>query len=287
MDITYAVRPRDYKLRCFVCYWLCAILCNVSTKQVRGVSRFLDIFLAPWLEVSSNYINSPSNVLVLCVQASDYKAAHAVLSFCRPKSVKTIPARPNRVCSRMKIHSQPESGRKYRCEICGFETFYYCYYEEHLWTHSGESQVACDVYGKFTVRLYTKIHVRIGEKPEIREFCEELSVSRECLIKHRRTRTDERHCEYKIVEIIPFTRQAILRFHSRGHEEHFILIGRLNVIDSGWTEVAKSYVKKEQGTHIFDSNIRRSKYIDFDVANDVANGWWKLFYAACICIDYK
>ncbi|KZC09926.1 Zinc finger protein 26, partial [Dufourea novaeangliae] len=104
--------------------------------------------------------------------------------------------------SHMKIHSQPETRKKYKCEICGFETFYSYCYKEHLWTHTGESQVACKVCGKLIRRQYMKIHIRIhtGEKPEICEFCGKAFSSRKYLVKHRRTHTGERPYKCKICE---------------------------------------------------------------------------------------
>lgn len=121
--------------------------------------------------------------------------------------------------SHMKIHSQPENRRKYRCEICGFETFYSYCYKEHLWTHTGESQVACEVCGKLIRRQYMKIHIRIhtGEKPEICEFCGKAFSSRKYLIKHRRTHTGERPYKCKICEK-RFTQRGTLSAHLRRHE---------------------------------------------------------------------
>ncbi|CAL7933998.1 unnamed protein product [Xylocopa violacea] len=121
--------------------------------------------------------------------------------------------------SHMKIHSQPESRKKYRCEICGFETFYSYCYKEHLWTHTGESQVACEVCGKLIRRQYMKIHIRIhtGEKPEICEFCGKAFSSRKYLIKHRRTHTGERPYKCKICEK-RFTQRGTLSAHLRRHE---------------------------------------------------------------------
>ena len=77
--------------------------------------------------------------------------------------------------SHMKLHSQPDTRKKHKCEICGFETFYSYCYKEHLWTHTGESQVACEVCGKLVRRRYMKTHIRIhtGEKPEFCEFWRE------------------------------------------------------------------------------------------------------------------
>ena len=121
--------------------------------------------------------------------------------------------------SHMKIHSQPESRRKYRCEICGFETFYSYCYKEHLWTHTGESQVACEVCGKLIRRQYMKIHIRIhtGEKPEICEFCGKAFSSRKYLTKHRRTHTGEKPYKCKICEK-RFTQRGTLSAHLRRHE---------------------------------------------------------------------
>ncbi|XP_061929914.1 zinc finger protein ZFP2 isoform X11 [Apis cerana] len=121
--------------------------------------------------------------------------------------------------SHMKIHSQPENRRKYKCEICGFETFYSYCYKEHLWTHTGESQVACEVCGKLIRRQYMKIHIRIhtGEKPEVCEFCGKAFSSRKYLIKHRRTHTGERPYKCKICEK-RFTQRGTLSAHLRRHE---------------------------------------------------------------------
>lgn len=121
--------------------------------------------------------------------------------------------------SHMKIHSQPESRKKYKCEICGFETFYSYCYKEHLWTHTGESQVACEVCGKLIRRQYMKIHIRIhtGEKPEICEFCGKAFSSRKYLIKHRRTHTGERPYKCKICDK-RFTQRGTLSAHLRRHE---------------------------------------------------------------------
>lgn len=126
----------------------------------------------------------------------------------------------NRVYLRnhMKIHSQPGTRKKYKCDICGFETFYSYCYKEHLWTHTGESQVACEVCGKLIRRQYMKIHIRIhtGEKPDICEFCGKAFSSRRYLIKHRRTHTGERPYKCKICEK-RFTQRGTLSAHLRRH----------------------------------------------------------------------
>ncbi|XP_035741824.1 zinc finger protein 239-like isoform X2 [Vespa mandarinia] len=121
--------------------------------------------------------------------------------------------------SHMKIHSQPGTRKKYKCDICGFETFYSYCYKEHLWTHTGESQVACEVCGKLIRRQYMKTHIRIhtGEKPEICEFCGKAFSSRKYLIKHRRTHTGERPYKCKICEK-RFTQRGTLSAHLRRHD---------------------------------------------------------------------
>ncbi|KAI4494772.1 hypothetical protein M0804_000973 [Polistes exclamans] len=121
--------------------------------------------------------------------------------------------------SHMKIHSQPGTRKKYKCDICGFETFYSYCYKEHLWTHTGESQIACEVCGKLIRRQYMKTHIRIhtGEKPEICEFCGKAFSSRKYLIKHRRTHTGERPYKCKICEK-RFTQRGTLSAHLRRHD---------------------------------------------------------------------
>ncbi|XP_070167458.1 zinc finger protein 30-like isoform X3 [Polyergus mexicanus] len=121
--------------------------------------------------------------------------------------------------SHMKIHSLPEMRKKYKCEICNFETFYSYCYKEHMWTHTGESQVACEVCGKLIRRQYMKTHIRIhtGEKPEICEFCGKAFSARKYLIKHRRTHTGEKPYKCKICEK-RFTQRGTLSAHLRRHE---------------------------------------------------------------------
>lgn len=121
--------------------------------------------------------------------------------------------------SHMKIHSKPEMRKKYKCEICNFETFYSYCYKEHLWTHTGESQVACEVCGKLIRRQYMKTHIRIhtGEKPEICEFCGKAFSARKYLIKHRRTHTGEKPYKCKICDK-RFTQRGTLSAHLRRHE---------------------------------------------------------------------
>ncbi|KAK1135029.1 hypothetical protein K0M31_007801 [Melipona bicolor] len=121
--------------------------------------------------------------------------------------------------SHMKIHSKPENRRKYRCHICEFETFYSYCYKEHLWTHTGESQVACEVCGKLIRKEYMKIHIRIhtGEKPEICEFCGKAFSSKKYLIKHRRTHTGEKPYKCEICDKC-FTQRGTLSAHLRRHE---------------------------------------------------------------------
>ncbi|XP_076660669.1 uncharacterized protein LOC143364033 [Halictus rubicundus] len=121
--------------------------------------------------------------------------------------------------SHMKIHSQPETRKRYKCEICEFQTFYSYCYKEHLSTHTGESQVACEVCGKLIRRQYMKTHIRIhtGEKPEICEFCGKAFSSRKYLVKHRRTHTGERPYKCKICEK-RFTQRGTLSAHLRRHD---------------------------------------------------------------------
>lgn len=119
----------------------------------------------------------------------------------------------------MKIHNQPETRKKFKCELCSFETFYSYCYKEHMWTHTGESQVACEVCGKLVRRQYMKIHIRMhtGEKPEVCEFCGKAFSARPYLIKHRRTHTGEKPYKCKICEK-RFTQRGTLSVHLRRHE---------------------------------------------------------------------
>ncbi|XP_071567340.1 uncharacterized protein [Temnothorax nylanderi] len=119
----------------------------------------------------------------------------------------------------MKLHSQPETRKKFKCDICSFETFYSYCHKEHMWTHTGESQVACEVCGKLIRRQYMKTHIRIhtGEKPEICEFCGKAFSARVYLIKHRRTHTGEKPYSCKICNK-RFTQRGTLSAHLRRHE---------------------------------------------------------------------
>lgn len=121
--------------------------------------------------------------------------------------------------SHMKIHNRPETRKKFKCEICSFETFYSYCYKEHTWTHTGESQVACEICGKLIRRQYMKTHIRMhtGEKPEICEFCGKAFSARTYLIKHRRTHTGEKPYKCKICDK-RFTQRGTLSAHLRRHE---------------------------------------------------------------------
>lgn len=121
--------------------------------------------------------------------------------------------------SHMRIHDQPETRKKYKCVICSFETFYSYYHKEHMRTHTGESQVACEVCGKLIGRQYMKTHIRMhtGEKPEMCEFCGKAFSSRRYLVKHRRTHTGEKPYKCKICEKC-FTQRGSLSAHLRRHE---------------------------------------------------------------------
>ncbi|XP_012060160.1 PREDICTED: zinc finger protein 260-like [Atta cephalotes] len=117
----------------------------------------------------------------------------------------------------MKIHA--ETRKKFKCDICSFETFYNCYYKEHMWIHTGENSVTCEVCGKLIRRQYMKTHIRIhtGEKPEICEFCGKAFSARKYLVKHRRIHTGEKPYKCKICEK-RFTQRGTLTAHLRRHE---------------------------------------------------------------------
>ncbi|XP_020290933.1 zinc finger protein 239-like [Pseudomyrmex gracilis] len=122
--------------------------------------------------------------------------------------------------SHMQIHCKPEMRKTFKCEICDFQTFYSYCYRQHVWTHTGESQVACEVCGKLIRRQYMKIHMRIhtGEKPDICEFCGKAFSSRKYLIKHRRIHTGEKPYQCKICKK-SFTQRGTLTLHLRRHED--------------------------------------------------------------------
>lgn len=119
----------------------------------------------------------------------------------------------------MKLHNRPEARKKFTCDICKFETFYSYCHKEHMWTHTGEGQVPCEVCGKLIRRQYMKIHIRIhtGEKPEVCEYCSKAFSSRKYLVKHRRTHTGERPYQCKICDK-RFTQRGTLTSHLRRHD---------------------------------------------------------------------
>ena len=118
----------------------------------------------------------------------------------------------------MKLHDEPSKRKKFKCDLCNFETFYSYCFKEHKWTHTGEGQAACEVCGKIIRKQYMKTHIRIhtGEKPEMCEFCGKAFSARKYLVKHRRTHTGERPYHCKICEK-NFTQRGTLTAHLRRH----------------------------------------------------------------------
>ena len=106
----------------------------------------------------------------------------------------------------------------YKCDYCEYETTYKPCFKEHVYKHTGEDKISCELCGRQMRQSYLKIHMRIhtGEKPEICEFCGKAFSAKKYLKKHIVVHTKEKPFECKTCGK-KYTQGGTLTLHVRKH----------------------------------------------------------------------
>lgn len=114
------------------------------------------------------------------------------------------------------VHVEMQDRKKYQCDVCSYETQYKNVFREHMYKHTGEDLVQCDVCNKRLRKSYMKIHLRIhsGYKPEVCEFCGKAFTARKYLSKHRVVHTREKPYQCRMCDK-RYTQRGTLTLHMR------------------------------------------------------------------------
>ncbi|XP_058798728.1 zinc finger and BTB domain-containing protein 47-like isoform X5 [Phymastichus coffea] len=171
------------------------------------------------------------------------------------------------------VHVELRDRKKYQCEHCGYETHYKSCFRQHMYKHTGDGQLPCDVCGKHLRRAYMPIHARIhtGEKPEVCEYCGKSFSARKYLTKHLITHTGEKPYQCRICHK-RYTQRGTLTLHVRKHHPGEITDTRpwqqqqQQQQQQQLMRKCRSGARMERGFHDTDEQKQQQVIVDEDVA---------------------